>query len=195
METVQGIVLELELYPVIEIEEFKDITGYEGLYKVSNMGQIKSLQRSGTLGGLLKLAILRTNIGLLSERHYYHIKLSKNGIEKDFPVHKLVAEAFCPKPSPLHIQIDHKICKGIPEDGLDNRSSNLRWVLPQQNSRNRVKPTKGYHLMPGGKYQVSLQNPKTSKLQSFGTYNIENEAANKSIEIQTKWKLEYPECY
>jgi hypothetical protein len=173
------------------MEEFKDIKGYENLYQISNMGRVLSLPRKNTKGGFLKLTILN----IKRNRHYYHVVLCKDGITKDFQVHYLVAQAFCFQPSPLHIQVDHIACKGIPEDGLDNRAENLRWVTSQQNSRNRVKPTKGYSLISDGRYKVDLTNPKIKEIQYFGCFFIEEDAIAKVAKIQTQWKLQFPECY
>jgi hypothetical protein len=173
----------------------EDIEGYEDLYKISNIGRVLSLPRPGTKGGFLELCIEKTSKGTLSERYYFNVGLYKNGIGKYFKVHRLVAKAFCHQPSPLHNQVDHIHCKGIPEDGLDNRAENLRWVKSQQNNRNLVKLTKGYGLTSSGKYEVNLTHPKTGKLQYFKCFNTKEEAINKVAEIQAQWRLQYPECY
>ena len=46
-------------------EIWKDVKGYEGLYEVSNLGRIKSAQRSGTTGGIRKLN--KNKYGLLED--------------------------------------------------------------------------------------------------------------------------------
>ena len=38
-------------------EVFRDVPGYEGLYKVSNYGEIYSVQRNGTKGGIMKTPV------------------------------------------------------------------------------------------------------------------------------------------
>lgn len=92
--------------------EFRDIKGFEGLYMVSNNGQVMSL--------VGKEPKLLSNI-LSSDGKYYTIGLSKNGVRKRYGIHRLVAEAFIPNPMGLS-QINHK-----DENGLNNTVENLEW--------------------------------------------------------------------
>lgn len=97
------------------MEIWKDISGYEGKYQVSNTGKVKSLNYNNTgKEKELKYHIERT--GLAS------VKLSKNNIVKNCMVARLVAEAFIPnthhKPQVMHIS------KNI----TDNRVENLKWA-------------------------------------------------------------------
>ena len=68
-----------------ELEIWKDVINYEGLYKVSNLGNIKSFYRSSK-GIILKL--------IFNNKGYYTIGLSKNGVKSTRQVHQLVAESF-----------------------------------------------------------------------------------------------------
>ena len=62
-----------------ENEVWKDVVGYEGLYKVSNKGNVYSVERRDTLGRKIGGRTLRPT----SDTHGYHqIGLCKNGIEK-----------------------------------------------------------------------------------------------------------------
>ena len=100
-------------------EIWKDIVGYEGLYKVSNFGRIKSFSRRGTTKKILKPWINRQG--------YLIVDLCKNSKSKHFPIHRLVATAFIQnpenKPEPNH------------EDGnkFNNHVSNLKWVTKSEN--------------------------------------------------------------
>ena len=71
-------------------EVFKDITGFEGLYQVSNLGRVKSLNYGRT--GKEKILSPGNNWG------YQMVSLYKNGIRKQFKIHRLVAETFIPNP-------------------------------------------------------------------------------------------------
>jgi len=102
------------------IEVFKSITGYEGLYEVSNLGNVRSL---GSLKGNGKgyfqegrvLKPAKNTFG------YLFVDLCKNGNEKLHTVHRLVATAFIENPDNLPC-INHK-----DEDKTNNVVSNLEW--------------------------------------------------------------------
>ena len=69
---------------MVNIEIWKDIEGYEGLYQVSNLGRVKSLKFN-------KIKILSQGI---SGSGYKIVSLSKENQRKIFLVHRLVAMAF-----------------------------------------------------------------------------------------------------
>lgn len=104
------------------IEEWKDIEGYEGLYQVSNLGNVKSLPRKGTQGGLLKPAIKWGG--------YYGVALTKNGRTKWFRINRLVLQAFKPIQNPEKFEGDH-----INRNRLDNRLENLQWLTHGENTK------------------------------------------------------------
>lgn len=97
---------------------WKDIRGYEGLYQVSDEGQIRRFYKGG------RTKILKNKDGL-----YYSVSLSMNGEYRNYAVHRLVAEIFIPKPV-WATEVNHK-------DGNrhNNRVENLEWVTQQENIR------------------------------------------------------------
>lgn len=95
-------------------EIWKDIDGYIGLYQVSNLGNVKSLNFGRTKKEKL-LSIGKTGKG------YCAVSLCKNGNQKTALVHRLVANAFIPNPQNLP-QINHKN-----EIKSDNSADNLEW--------------------------------------------------------------------
>lgn len=108
-------------------EIWKDIKGYEGIYQVSNLGRIRSLDRYLYFG--YQYCLFKGNIKRQSNlKGYKTVMLSKNNHNKRFLVHRLVGIAFIEninnKP-----QIDH--INGIK---YDNRVENLRWVTDKENS-------------------------------------------------------------
>ena len=68
------------------MEIWKDIKDYEGKYQVSNFGKVKSLNYLGW--GKVKILTTFNTLG------YDYIRLSKNGKNKNFAIHRLVYQAF-----------------------------------------------------------------------------------------------------
>lgn len=107
---------------VIDCEIWKDIMGYEGLYKISNFGRIKSLDRfilrkTGILSRI-KEKILKQNI---NNWGYLLVNLYKNTNAKSIKIHRFVAIHFIPNPSNLP-EVNHI-------DGIktNNKLENLEW--------------------------------------------------------------------
>lgn len=102
------------------IEEWKDIKGYEGLYKISNHGRIKSNKHYN------KNKILKP---IIKNRRYQEISLTKNNKKKSVKIHRLVALHFILNPDNKS-QVNHK-------DGnkQNNHISNLEWVTASENMK------------------------------------------------------------
>ena len=127
-------------------EQWKDIEGYEGVYQISTNGRVKSLGRviyrkdSNKVARFTKNKIRKLKTDKCG---YKFINLSKNGISKNFLIHRLVASAFIPNPNKLP-EVNHK-----DENKTNNNVSNLEWCDRQYNisygtflERSCVKETK-----------------------------------------------------
>lgn len=101
-------------------ENWEDICGYEGFYKISDKGNIKSLKRKGRH----EEKILKPK---LSARGYLQIMLQGNNSRKTFLVHRLVLKAFV---GDLELQVNHK--NGIK---TDNKLSNLEYCTGSENMK------------------------------------------------------------
>lgn len=117
-------------------EVWRDIEGYEGLYKISNMGKVKSLAKRvcrGFCNIVTKEQLMTLHRSKTKGRGYYlQVTLSKDGIQKSYRVHRLVANAFLKKKSGCN-QVDH-----IDGNKDNNRAENLRWVSQAENMNNPV---------------------------------------------------------
>lgn len=119
----------------MEEEIWKDIEEYEGLYQVSNMGNVKSVNRK-VKNSLSKSGYIEIKSQIMKQKQrkdgYMYIQLSKNGKSKGFFVHRLVAKAFIPNPENKPY-IDH-----INTIRNDNRIENLRWATREENDHNPI---------------------------------------------------------
>lgn len=100
---------------------WKDIEGYEGLYQVSNTGKVRSLNYRHTG----KTKVLKQNT---KDNGYKRIGLNRNGKNKGYLVHRLVALAFIPNPN------NYPIINHIDEDKTNNTVWNLEWCTYEYNN-------------------------------------------------------------
>lgn len=98
------------------MEIWVDIPNYEGLYEVSNYGNVR--KSDGTLMN-----------GSLNSYGYRVVSLTKSGKKKDKKVHRLVASAFLPT-IPGKDVVNH-----IDGDKLNNYAGNLEWCTKGENVR------------------------------------------------------------
>lgn len=112
-------------------EIWKPVTGYEGLYEVSNRGRIKSLARWSSMGRndkrrkFKKEKILKLNP---NPKGYLGIFLYKNSIRKRFRVHRLVLAAFGTIPLTPDLEGNHKDF-----DKANNHINNLEAITGSEN--------------------------------------------------------------
>lgn len=141
-------------------EIWKEITGYEGLYEVSNLGNVKSLERNivrkdGT-NYYIPERILRP---CKSSKGYLNIGLNKNGRAKSYKVHRLVAEAFIPNPE-NKLEVNH-----INADKTDNRVDNLEWATRKENVQHSID--EGLQTMFGVK-----NNKRSTPVAKYDNNNV-----------------------
>lgn len=124
------------------MEEWRDIKGFEGKYKVSNTGMVVSLINNVILAN-------RYN-----QNGYKQVLLySGNGLSKSKKVHRLVAEAFIDNPENKP-QVNHK-----DENKSNNNVDNLEWVTPKENSN---YGTRNLRMGKSHKKQIIVQDKNGS---------------------------------
>lgn len=96
------------------MEQWRDIKGFEGIYQVSDLGRVKALNyhREGKE---------RIMVGIKHKTGYLMVNLCRDGKQKLYGIHQLVADAFISNPDGLPM-VNHK------DESRDNNvASNLEW--------------------------------------------------------------------
>ena len=126
-----------------ELEIWKDVVGYEGLYQVSNLGRVKSVARiiykDFSNHPTIKSQFAKYNRGevimqpFIKKTGYYTVSLTKDHKKKTWMIHQLVAKAFIPNPENKEM-INHIDC-----NTLNNRVENLEWCTNSENQIHAMK--------------------------------------------------------
>ena len=123
-------------------EIWENIKDFEGLYQISNLGNIKSLKK-------IKVASLKSN-------GYLQITLWKNNKGFNKYVHRLVAETFIPNPNNLKT-VNHKNL-----NKQDNRVENLEWCSYADNNDHARK---NLCFKSGKKIKIEAKNIDTGTVE------------------------------
>ena len=116
-------------------EIWKNVTGYENYYQVSNFGNVRSLDRLDSAGRKRKG---RTLIPIVDNLGYCSVHLLKNGKTKTIRIHRLVALEFLENPL-NYKEINHK-----DENKQNNSVKNLEWCDRKYNM-NYGRMTHNFH--------------------------------------------------
>jgi hypothetical protein len=161
----------------MDLEEFVDIIGYEGIYKINKNGDIYSIKNK-------KIRKPKLHKG------YYYISLSKNGKEKTCGIHRLIGIHFIPNDDINKKCVDH-----INGDSTNNNIENLRWVRKIDNDRNhkindiyeRIRKDTG-KIYYQAHYSIYINDERKS-------YTKKNQNRNVVEEWVEEMKKEYPNEY
>lgn len=155
-------------------EQWKDVVGYEKIYEVSNLGQVRNYHT----GQILK--------GVYDKDGYLRLSLHKNKKGKNVLIHRLVATAFIPNEDEEKNMIDH-----INRIKTDNNVSNLRWVTNGQNQLNtklNERNTSGHKGVDwskrSNKWRVSL---KVGKRIHGGFFDNLEDAIRRREELEKEF--------
>ena len=134
-------------------EIWKNVLGYEGLYRASNLGMIKSTGNK-THKGEHYIALKKDKDGYLS------VRLFKDGKPKDYRVHRVIYEAFYGK-IPDDMQVNH-----INEQKDDNRLDNLNLMDCKTNINWGTGIERRAKQQEKAVYQLSLDGEMIKKFDS-----------------------------
>lgn len=173
-------------------EIWKDIKEYEGLYQVSNIGNVKSLNYHQT--GKERILRLGVNRG-----GYLIVQLCKNGKRKPLRVHRLVLMTFNPINNMDKLEVNHK-----DENKKNNNLDNLEWCSRSYNinygSRTQRTEKPVVQLDPTTNkvvnvYRSSMEAEKQGFHQGNITQCCKNRYTKHSPNIYLGYKWQYMSDY
>ncbi|WP_099045145.1 NUMOD4 domain-containing protein [Leuconostoc citreum] len=151
-------------------EQWKDIEEYEGLYQVSNYGEVRSLDRQQThiINGKERTMNLKGKVlsKINTADGYHYVALSKEGNLVPHRISRLVAQAFIPNPDNLP-QVNH-----MDEDRKNNHVGNLEWCTAKYNNNYGNRKAKIIN-------SLSVMLKVTFKDGSYEVYSSRAEASEK----------------
>ncbi len=151
-----------------ELEVWKNIKGYEGLYQISNFGRVRSYDRIVTCYGGIRTVPGRIMTPPTDKDGYLRIGLVKNRHQKFFYVHRLVANAFLPNPN------NYKSVNHIDENKKNNNADNLEWCTIRYNNLYNNK----IYKLTASKYKPVIQYDKS--MNKINEYSSIKEASEKT---------------
>lgn len=141
--------------PTPEIEVWRNVIGWEGIYQISNFGRIKAIERfliKNRRGGKNKMAVYQVEVLRTiktNRKGYKTISLWKEGFVKHFTTHRLVAIHYIANPN-KYPQVLHK-----DDNPANPRWGNLFWGTQSQNIQDSVSK---------GRWRIGAKNNKTKLL-------------------------------
>lgn len=168
-------------------EEWRQILGYEGLYEVSNTGQVRALLRKGLYKGrwsdssrmTFRARPMKISV---STRGYLYLGLKKpNERSVKYLVHRLVAQAFIGNPPGEQYQVNH-----INGEKTDNRVENLEYCSSKENIVHSIRVLRR-------KIGESNVMSKMTEAQAISAYHdartLKEIASDYGVSIQAIWLL------
>lgn len=164
---------------------WKPVLGFEGFYKVSQEGQIRSIARQHPKikrwmgGGIVK--------PILGSRGYFVINLTKTGVRKQVFLHKIVLEAFIGL-RPIGYEACHN--DGNP---LNCKIENLRWDTKSNNHQDKKKHgtwqvgEKANNVKLTNLIVLEIRSKKLTASQAVKEYGLSLTNAKRIVNFQT-WK-------
>jgi hypothetical protein len=167
-------------------EEWLPVSGYEGLYEISNLGRVKSLERTKINHGKLQRVPERILRPGRASTGYYTVALNRDGVSVSHCIHVLVATAFVEGRTDEKCVVNHK-----DETRHNNVSSNLEWCTQEYNlSYGRAPQNRKQTLLRKGTWN---KPPRPVVLMRGGcivaSFESLNEASRQTgIHLSSIWK-------
>ena len=179
-------------------EIWKDIEGYEGLYQISNFGNVKSLAKPRKNGNntqyIQKEKLLKQSF---TSTGYKKVELYKNGKRKSFKVHRLVAKAFISnpenKPEVNHID-GNKINNFAYETGFNSKKKILdevKIIELYNNGTSKEEIAKMFDVSNVVIVRILKENDikLRTKSEAFNKYHLDELDLNELLKTKTQKQL------
>ena len=139
-----------------KMENWKPVKGYEGIYEVSDLGNVRSLDKEINHNFYKGVKFVRKGkilIPFISDRGYLRVTLIKDGKRKKVFVHRLVAEAFIESDTD-GLQVNH-----IDGNKSNNTVGNLEWCTGRENM---------HHAFDSGLFDEAIKRKSKAVIRDDG---------------------------
>lgn len=158
-----------------EIENWKDIPDYEGMYQVSDLGRVRGLERTvNSYGGGKMDKPAKIITPKRCKLGYLRARLCKNGVDKTYAIHRLVLATFT---YASELKVDH-----LDMVKSNNRLSNLEYVTQRENVRRGIVATRKL-LGSRRKSQYLTLISVNGKSYNVGSFNTQEESNARYNEV------------
>lgn len=170
-------------------EIWKDISGYENFYQISNLGRVKSLSRKMFNGK----GYFISNEKIISQKKlttgYYSCSLNKNNKTNFFSIHRLLAKEFIDNP------LNKKCVNHIDSVRTNNKLENLEWVSYRENNCHKKINKKTSSKYTGVCFHKSTEKWEANiflnkKLVHLGIFPTEEEAYKKRCDFEKEKNIQ-----
>jgi hypothetical protein len=142
-------------------EIWKDVPEYEGIYQVSNLGNVRSLNYNNN----------KKTKEICKKKHktgYLNVVLCKNSEKKNKGVHRLVALAFIPNPN------NYPCVNHIDTNKANNNVENLEWCTHSQNTQHAIK-----HGRHNPRFMLGRTGAKNKLSKKIVQYDLQGNVVNR----------------
>lgn len=177
----------------MELEIWNPVKNYNGFYEVSNLGNVRSLDRKAfTKSGVLKRTKGKILSKTIKKNGYLTVMLCLNGKQKRFHIHRLVCQAFNKN------ETNYPMVNHIDGDKKNNHYNNLEWCDSSHNMKHAVniglinlgekskKSKLNTHIVLAIRRLYKI-NPKFNKLAVAKKIGVSDTTIHKIIN-RKKWK-------